>query len=267
MSTWPTIERLIAEQGAAALVTVVHTQGSSPREAGARMVVAPDGTFTGTIGGGALEWGALAEAQALMTRRSAMVSRLDKALGPDLGQCCGGRVQLAIERFDAADRDAIAPLAAAEKAGPLVTSATLGSDGRLRRQIAGLPESAPSGPAYEAGEDGRVTGLRCVRADWTDGQLKEVEGSEFTLKADLILLAMGFLGPRKQGLLSQAGVTLDQRGNVSANTNDYATSEPGVFACGDMRRGQSLVVWAIREGRQCARAVDEMLMGASELPR
>jgi glutamate synthase (NADPH/NADH) small chain len=117
------------------------------------------------------------------------------------------------------------------------------------------------------GENGVVTGLKCVRADWTDGQLKEVEGSEFTLKADLILLAMGFVGPKKAGLLSQAGVTLDQRGNVSADTNDYATSEPGVYSCGDMRRGQSLVVWAIREGRQCARAVDEMLMGASELPR
>jgi glutamate synthase (NADPH/NADH) small chain len=117
------------------------------------------------------------------------------------------------------------------------------------------------------GEDGRVTGLRCVRADWSDGQLKEVEGSEFTLKADLILLAMGFLGPKKGGLLSQAGVELDARGNVAADTNAYATSEPGVFACGDMRRGQSLVVWAIREGRQCARAVDEVLMGASELPR
>jgi glutamate synthase (NADPH/NADH) small chain len=117
------------------------------------------------------------------------------------------------------------------------------------------------------GEDGRVTGLKCVRADWADGQLKEVEGSEFTLPADLILLAMGFVGPKKAGLLSQAGVTLDGRGNVGADTNDYATSEPGVYSCGDMRRGQSLVVWAIREGRQCARAVDEMLMGASELPR
>ena len=117
------------------------------------------------------------------------------------------------------------------------------------------------------GEDGRVTGLKCVRADWSGGQLKEVEGSEFTLKADLILLAMGFLGPKKAGLLSQAGVTLDARGNVAADTNAYATSEPAVFACGDMRRGQSLVVWAIREGRQCARAVDEVLMGASELPR
>ena len=87
------------------------------------------------------------------------------------------------------------------------------------------------------------------------------------IPADLILLAMGFVGPTKAGLLEQAGVALSPRGNVDADTDSYATSEPGVFACGDMRRGQSLVVWAIREGRQCARSVDEALMGISELPR
>ena len=117
------------------------------------------------------------------------------------------------------------------------------------------------------GEDGKVTGLKCVRADWSDGQVKEVPGSEFVLKADLILLAMGFLGPRKVGLIEQSGVELTDRGNVAANTEDYATSQEMIFACGDMRRGQSLVVWAIREGRQCARSVDMALMGASELPR
>ena len=92
-------------------------------------------------------------------------------------------------------------------------------------------------------------------------------GSEFTLKADLILLAMGFVGPRKPGLIDQSGVELDARGNVAANVTDYRTSDPQIFACGDMRRGQGLVVWAIREGRQAARAVDEALMGTSELPR
>jgi glutamate synthase (NADPH/NADH) small chain len=97
--------------------------------------------------------------------------------------------------------------------------------------------------------------------------MQEIAGSEFVLPADLILLAMGFVGPKKAGLLAQAGVALDQRGNVSADTQSYATSEDGVYACGDMRRGQSLIVWAIREGRQCARAVDEMLMGVTELPR
>jgi glutamate synthase (NADPH/NADH) small chain len=115
--------------------------------------------------------------------------------------------------------------------------------------------------------DNDVSGLECVRVEWVDGRMQEIPGSEFTLKADLILLAMGFVGPRKQGLLDQAGVTLDARGNVAANVVDYTTSDPQIFACGDMRRGQSLVVWAIREGRQAARAVDLALMGASELPR
>jgi glutamate synthase (NADPH/NADH) small chain len=112
-----------------------------------------------------------------------------------------------------------------------------------------------------------VTGLECVRVEWVDGKMQEVPGSEFTLKADLILLAMGFVGPRKQGLLDQAEVALDGRGNVAANVTDYQTSDPQIFACGDMRRGQSLVVWAIREGRQAARAVDLALMGSTELPR
>ena len=117
------------------------------------------------------------------------------------------------------------------------------------------------------GDGEKVTGLECARVEWKDGQMQEVEGSAFTIEADLILLAMGFVGPKKAGLLEQAGVDLTVRGNVDANEDDYATSVPGVFACGDMRRGQSLVVWAIREGRQCARSVDEALMGVSELPR
>jgi len=117
------------------------------------------------------------------------------------------------------------------------------------------------------GEAGQVTGLECMRVEWVDGKMQEIEGSTFTLKADLIFLAMGFLGPRKAGLVEQSGVALDARGNVAANTEDYATSDPQIFACGDMRRGQSLVVWAIREGRQAARAVDMALMGVSELPR
>jgi glutamate synthase (NADPH/NADH) small chain len=121
------------------------------------------------------------------------------------------------------------------------------------------------------GENGRVTALDCVRVEWVHEagrmQMREVAGSEFQMKADLVLLAMGFLGPRKAGLLETSGVALDARGNVRADTEAYQTSVPKVFAAGDMRRGQSLVVWAIREGRQCARAVDEFLMGASTLPR
>ena len=121
-------------------------------------------------------------------------------------------------------------------------------------------------------ENGKVTALQCVRADWEKTEsgrmvMKEMPGSEFELKADLVLLAMGFVGPRHDGVISQAGVALDPRGNVKADMLSYQTSEKGIFSCGDMRRGQSLVVWAIREGRQCARAVDEFLMGASELPR
>ncbi|WP_421850033.1 glutamate synthase subunit beta [Novosphingobium sp.] len=112
-----------------------------------------------------------------------------------------------------------------------------------------------------------VSGLECVRVEWKNGKMEEVPDSTFVIPADLIFLAMGFTGPRKQGLLEQAGVELDARGNVKANTADYHTSHERIFACGDMRRGQSLVVWAIREGRQCARAVDEALMGVTELPR
>jgi glutamate synthase (NADPH/NADH) small chain len=122
------------------------------------------------------------------------------------------------------------------------------------------------------GRNGRVEALECVRVEWIragDGRLemKEIGGTEFELKAHLVLLAMGFVGPRKEGLIEQSAVALDDRGNVRATTRDYSTSDPKIFACGDARRGQSLVVWAIREGRQCARAVDVSLMGSSELPR
>jgi glutamate synthase (NADPH/NADH) small chain len=121
------------------------------------------------------------------------------------------------------------------------------------------------------GSNGRVTRINCARVEWKEegGRwvMSEIPGSEFTLKVDLVLLAMGFLHPVRDGLLADLGVALDERGNVKADVDDYRTSVDKVFAAGDMRRGQSLVVWAIREGRQCARAVDEFLMGASDLPR
>jgi glutamate synthase (NADPH) small chain len=98
-------------------------------------------------------------------------------------------------------------------------------------------------------------------------KMVEIPGSEFELKADLVLLAMGFVGPVQAGPLAQFGVARDVRSNVKADTENYQTSVPKVFAAGDMRRGQSLVVWAIREGRQAAHAVDAFLMGASALPR
>ena len=117
------------------------------------------------------------------------------------------------------------------------------------------------------GENGKVIALKAVRLKWEGGKMIEVPGSEFDMPADLVLLAMGFLGPTQKGLLEQLGVEKDARSNVKADTEKYQTSVAKVFAAGDMRRGQSLVVWAIREGRQCARAVDEFLMGASDLPR
>ncbi|HHZ88060.1 MAG TPA: glutamate synthase subunit beta [Chromatiales bacterium] len=122
------------------------------------------------------------------------------------------------------------------------------------------------------GQDGRVTALNCVRVEWNQddhGQWKmqNVADSEFQIEADLVLLAMGFVHPTHEGMLTDLDLKLDGRGNVDADTTSYQTSNPQVFAAGDMRRGQSLIVWAIREGRQCARAVDEFLMGSSELPR
>jgi glutamate synthase (NADPH/NADH) small chain len=119
------------------------------------------------------------------------------------------------------------------------------------------------------GDKGRVTGLKTVRVEWKDGKMSEVPGSEQVLPADLVLLAMGFVSP-VASVLDAFGVERDARGNARASTEftgGYATNVPKVFAAGDMRRGQSLVVWAIREGRQAARAVDEFLMGASDLPR
>ena len=119
------------------------------------------------------------------------------------------------------------------------------------------------------GEKGKVTGLKTVRVEWKNGKIVEVTGSEQLFKADLVLLAMGFVSP-VASVLQSFGVELDARGNAKASTETvggYATNVSKVFAAGDIRRGQSLVVWAIREGRQAARAVDEFLMGASTLPR
>ncbi|MEC7489094.1 MAG: glutamate synthase subunit beta [Pseudomonadota bacterium] len=114
------------------------------------------------------------------------------------------------------------------------------------------------------GVDGHVTHVNCQRVD---EKFQPIPGSEFKLKADLVLLAMGFLHPVHEGMLNELGVELDDRGNVKADTNAYQTTSEKVFAAGDMRRGQSLVVWAIREGRQAARAVDMFLMGTTDLPR
>ncbi len=125
------------------------------------------------------------------------------------------------------------------------------------------------------GENGKLKALRCVKVEWNqdpDGrwQMSEVAGSEFKIEAELATLAMGFVHPVHAGMIEELGLTLDARGNVKGDTEGadaYKTSIEGVFAAGDIRRGQSLVVWAIREGRQCARAVDQFLVGCSDLPR
>ncbi len=114
------------------------------------------------------------------------------------------------------------------------------------------------------GDGQKVTAIKCVKLD---KDMQAIEGSEFELQADLVLLAMGFTNPVHAGMLMQAGVALDARGNVAANDTDYASDKSKIFVCGDMRRGQSLVVWAIREGRQAAFAVDKFLMGKSDLAR
>ena len=121
------------------------------------------------------------------------------------------------------------------------------------------------------GNDGKVKKLNCVKVEWSkdnDGRMKmsEVKGTEFSFEADLVLLAMGFVHPIHEGLISSLGVKLTPAGNLDANETEYKTSIDKFFAAGDSRRGQSLVVWAIREGRQCARSIDQFLMGKSELP-
>ena len=121
------------------------------------------------------------------------------------------------------------------------------------------------------GDDGRVTGLELVRNEWKQNEngqfsMAELPATKFHLKADLVLLAMGFIHPKPAGLLDELSIALDERGNVKADETSYKTSRKNVFVAGDMRRGQSLVVWAIKEGRRAARAVDEHLMGMSTLP-
>jgi len=148
---WPTIERSLAEHGAAVLITLAESAGSSPREVGARMVVRPDGRFSGTIGGGALEWLALAEAQQMMACSAKRFRRLSKALGPELGQCCGGRVTVTLERFEQRDLDNVIGLAAAERAGRILTVAEPGQP-MLRSLVTGSPQ----GPGYAKLPDGRI---------------------------------------------------------------------------------------------------------------
>ena len=114
-------------------------------------------------------------------------------------------------------------------------------------------------------DDGNVRALRAHEVEMVDGRFEKIEGTDFELPCELVLLAMGFVGAEREGMLEQLGVELDARGNV-ARDESFMTSEPGVFACGDMGRGQSLIVWAIAEGRSCAAGVDAWLMGETMLP-
>jgi glutamate synthase (NADPH/NADH) small chain len=114
------------------------------------------------------------------------------------------------------------------------------------------------------GEAGRVTGMRCVRLEAKEGRMEPIPGTEFEMDADLVLLAMGFVHPEPGGVVAQLGLELNERGNIKVNRN-MMTGVPGVFAAGDAQRGQSLVVWAIADGRRAAREVDRYLMGRSEL--
>jgi xanthine dehydrogenase accessory factor len=157
MTVWPTIARMLADHGAAALVTLAEAEGSSPREPGARMIVAPDHTFTGTIGGGALEWEVLAEAHRLLDDPQALrMRRIERILGPDLGQCCGGRVGLTIEIFGSWDHDAVTLLAHAEREGEFVTIALPGEGRPVRTVVPAAPLELGADEDYRRLADGRV---------------------------------------------------------------------------------------------------------------
>lgn len=187
MEVWPRIEAMVEAHGACALVSIVAAAGSTPREAGARMIVRPDGAFHGTIGGGALEWQALARAQGMLARAERETQLLDQVLGPDLGQCCGGRVTLAIEVFDGRDRAEIGRLAAAERAGPFRTAVERPAGGRSVRRILGpgaavtaalttesFGERVPTILLFGAGHVGRALVLALAplpfRVVWCDGR-------------------------------------------------------------------------------------------------
>jgi len=153
MQTFNRLIEALKAEGAGALVSLTKVEGSSPRESGARMVVRPSGAFNGTIGGGQLEWQALAAAQEALAKGRAAPVRRTVLLGPDLAQCCGGRVEWLIETFDRRDAAELEALAAAERQGPLVTQSVRSEQGRLSRKVAA---GAPTGPAIETRPDGTL---------------------------------------------------------------------------------------------------------------
>jgi xanthine dehydrogenase accessory factor len=164
MQTFTRLIEAIEAEGAGALVSLIKVEGSSPRESGTRMVVRPSGAFNGTIGGGELEWQALAAAQAALAEGRAAPLQRTILLGPDLAQCCGGRVEWMIETFDRRDAAQLKTLAAAEREGPLVTEARRGEDGRLSRKVAPGPFEA--GPTIDRRPDGAL--VERFGDGWTD---------------------------------------------------------------------------------------------------
>ncbi len=174
MAVWDRVLTALDRHGRAAMVTVAATRGSTPREAGARLVVHPDGAFTGTIGGGTLEWRAIALAQAALAEPAANRADVRRfALGPELGQCCGGQVDLIVEVIDAGQRAGVAALAEREAAGPLVTRARLSSEAGIERQVVGDVEMTPGSARLE------------------DGVLTEGFGDD---RRDLVLFGAGHVG-------------------------------------------------------------------------
>lgn len=150
MAWWPRIAELLAREGRLAVVTVIETRGSTPREPGAGMIVLPDGAFSGTIGGGTLEWQALGAAQGALGRGERGVAIRHFSLGPELGQCCGGRLKVAIDTLDAGDLEAVRGFAQAEAAGPLVTVVHRAADGAWNRRVADADEVLALGDAATA---------------------------------------------------------------------------------------------------------------------
>jgi len=210
---WPTIERFLAEHGAAVLVTLAESAGSSPREVGARMVVRPDGRFSGTIGGGALEWLALAEAQQMLAGAgvTAAFRRLNKALGPELGQCCGGRVVVTLERFEGRDLDTVIPLATAERAGRFLTVSEPGQP--MHRSLAAGPSG---GPGYAKLADGRIA--ERFGSDATPLHLFGAGhvGRSLVLALAPLPFAVTWIDPRPQSFPSQVPANVNCRTGTDA---------------------------------------------------
>jgi xanthine dehydrogenase accessory factor len=216
MQTFNRLIEALEAEGAGALVSLIKVEGSSPRESGTRMVVRPSGAFNGTIGGGQLEWQALAAAQDALRLGRAAPLRRTVLLGPDLAQCCGGRVEWLIETFDKRDASELAALAAAERNGPLVTEAIRTDDGRLSRKVAPAPGSG--GPAIETRPDGTV--VERFDDGWSDLYLFGAGhvGRSLVLALAPLPFRVHWIDPRQEAfpLRAPINVTMVQSGDPPA---------------------------------------------------